>query len=64
MDNDKNEPGKYEEIRRLTEDEGLSASQVAARVGKTRNAVIGIWHRYGIRPRRMQSKKKCQPQKE
>lgn len=39
-------------VRHLTEVEGLSAREVAARVGKTRASVIGIWWRHGMKPAR------------
>lgn len=38
------------EVRRLTEVEGLSAAQVAVRMGTTRNAVTGLWRRHEMRP--------------
>jgi GcrA cell cycle regulator len=43
------------EITRLRVTEGLSASQVAARMGITRNAAMGKLHRLGLLERRVQT---------
>lgn len=50
------------EVRRLTEEGGLSAAQVAARVGTTRCAVIGLWDRHGMRPARKPCTRKERPE--
>lgn len=42
-------PEDYEKLRRLTA-EGLTAGEISARMpGRTRNAVVGQWHRSGLK---------------
>lgn len=41
-------PERLDELRRLLVDERLSSGQAAARMGTTRNAVMGQAHRHGI----------------
>lgn len=50
------------EVRRLTEEDGLSAAQVAARMRTTRSAVIGLWNRHGMRPARRPYTRKERPE--
>ena len=42
-------PDKVEQVRRLTAD-GYTSRQIGAMMGCTRNAIVSVWRRFGIKP--------------